>query len=329
MKEKKTEEKKDSGNWWKILLAIALLLFLGAMVYGVLKYMGLDVVPRQDFEEKLKIVSPSEKINETEKVFEVTKKQQPDMKKLNLKVDLGPLDFNMTSEMDATRIFSSKAVYNYSDLEPEIKESYSDEANIVYSVVSEQNTHIFNWSDMVAKYDLYLTDPDMPTVLDLEIGSADGEIVLQDTTLEKVEFKIGSGEIDFALRAPNDSSMTLKFDVGSGAANLTGLAYANLTQLDGTLGSGEMVLDFSGDTDHEIIKDKIKSNMQVGSGVITIILPQNYGYSIKHKIGSGRIMIGNETKLKGTKEFESENYNEAEFKIDFDITLGSGTIVFK
>ncbi|MBU0732323.1 cell wall-active antibiotics response protein [Patescibacteria group bacterium] len=327
--EKIKEEKKDSSSWWKILLAIALLLFFSALVYGTLKYMGLELTPKQNFEDKLKIVSPSEQIEETEKVFDVTKKSHPDVSKLNLKVDLGPLDFNLGSVMDATKIFSSKAVYNYTDLEPEIKESYTDEANIIYGCASEQNTHIFNWSDMVAKYDLYLTDPKFPTVLDLEIGSADGEVVLQETTLEKVEFKVGSGELDFSLRAPNNTSLTMQYDVGSGTANLAGLAYANLTQFDGAIGNGDMVLDFSGDTDHEIIKDNIKSTMQVGSGVVTIILPQNYGYSIKHKIGNGRINIGDEEKLKGTDEFKSKNNKEAEFKIDFDITLGSGTVVFE
>lgn len=327
--EKERKKEENDASWWKVLVGVALLLFFSAMAYGGLRYMGLGAAPEHDLEKKLKMVSPSEQIEETEKEITVAKKAHPDVARLNLKVDLDPLDFNLASELDATKIFTSRAVYNYTDLEPELRESYTDEANLAYEAAGEENTHIFNWSDMVARYDLFLTDPKLPTVLDLKVGSGDGEAALQETTLERASAEVGAGELDFGLRAPNNAAMSLDFSVGSGKAEFTGLAYANLAQLKGELGSGEVALDFSGDTDGDLVKEPVKADIRVGAGVMTVILPRDYGYSIKHKIGDGRIKAGDEKKLKGTDEFESENYGEAEFKIDFDVTLGSGTIVFE
>ncbi|MBU0670635.1 DUF4097 domain-containing protein, partial [Patescibacteria group bacterium] len=182
---------------------------------------------------------------------------------------------------------------------------------------------------LIGKYNLYLTDSQMPTVLDVNIGSGDGEIKLGRDTLEKLNLQVGSGDLEFGLISPNRTNMEMDFNIGSGTFDFTGLAYANLSKLAGEYDSGDVLLDFSGDTDNNLVSAAIPATLKGGSGAMTIRLPDNYGFNLIYKTGSGKILLDNEKELNGTGEMKSDSYDEAEFKIDFNITLGSGNLTIE
>lgn len=326
-KSKKIKDKKRPGAE-KILIILAIIAFVFILIFAVMRFLGIEFFVNQGFESQIKKISSSEKIEETAKILESTKADHPDMKKLNLEIKLGPSDFKLEDKQDATKLFYSEASYNYADVEPFLDEIYTDEAYLAYRLDEDNSSYVLNWSDLIAKYNLYLTDSQMPTVLDINVGSGDGEIKLGRNTLEKASLDVGSGDLDFGLFAPNRTNMEMDFNVESGTFDFTGLAYANLSSLNGEYGSGDVVLDFSGDTDNNLVATAIPAEIKGGAGNMNIKLPDNYSYEISYKIGSGNVKI-NEKEITGTGEYKPDNYDDAEFKIDFNVILGSGSLTIE
>ncbi|MFA6098474.1 MAG: DUF5668 domain-containing protein [Patescibacteria group bacterium] len=264
----------------------------------------------------------NKKIQTTTKQFNIPKIKYDNLKKISLVTELGIGKFNLSNSPDKENYFTSTATYNYQNLEPTLSEVYSnDSLNLDYSNKNNGAFSIFGWGGTKSDYNVNLGFSEIDTDLDLNIGTGNSEIYLNNQSMSHFDAKVGTGEMNVNFSGTNPLSSSLSFDVGTGRLIIAGLGSENLTSITGEFGTGSVKLGFEGNSETKLINADISG----GTGELKISVPIDVSYSIKSSVGTGSIKV-NDMKIAEDETFFSENYDKGLKKIDFTLEIGTGSI---
>ncbi len=128
------------------------------------------------------------------------------------------------------------------------------------------------------------------------------------------EFNFTLGKIDLIT----DINMIL----GAGKGEVD-LELVKLDEVSAQVGAGQMIIKLN--------KSSIPSklNLDVGAGEIILLLPEEIGYKLSYDLGVGEITQNDEKIaefLGKNSDYESENYQEAEIKLEIVARVGVGSL---
>ena len=129
--------------------------------------------------------------------------------------------------------------------------------------------------------------------------------------------------MNLAFDEPNVTSIdNLSIESGVSKFNGRNLGNANFKHFKFQGGVGAYTLDFAG-----TIATEVDADIDVGLGVLTIIVPQDVGARVSYeKSWVSRLDCDSDFHSVSDNEYETENYDRAEGKINFRIDSGLGSI---
>ena len=169
----------------------------------------------------------------------------------------------LTLSPGAKNLVEGTAVYNYSQLKPEIVESDG-------SVEIKQGDfkNLINVNDLHNEWDLQLGES--PIDLRINAGAYEGRYELGGLSLTSLTVKDGAANVELSFSEPNKTKMSvLRYETGASSVTLSGLANANFSTLIFSGGAGGYDLDFSGE-----LQDDATINIKAGAGDVHLIIPE-------------------------------------------------------
>jgi len=163
----------------------------------------------------------------------------------------------------AKNLVDGTAIYNYSQLKPEIVESDG-------SVEIKQGDfkNLINVSELHNEWDLQLGKT--PIDLRINAGAYEGRYELGGLSLTSLTVKDGAADVELSFSEPNKTKMSvLRYETGASSVTLNGLANANFSTLMFSGGAGSYDLDFSG-----TLMDDATVNIEAGAGDVHLIIPE-------------------------------------------------------
>jgi len=128
----------------------------------------------------------------------------------------------------------------------------------------------------VPSLDLKLA-PDIPLVLDLELGAVKSRVDLGGLALRRVRYRTGASETDLRFSRPNpEDCEELQLEAGAAALRVWSIGNANCRQVRFDGGVGDVTLDFSGAWRGEMV-----AGLNVAFGTLTLMLPRDAGVSVR------------------------------------------------
>jgi hypothetical protein len=119
--------------------------------------------------------------------------------------------------------------------------------------------------------------PDLPIVLNLDLGLAKGELELGGLQIKEVRLTSGLSKTKIDFSEPNPISLEyFDVDAGVGALEISNLGNANFKNFKFQGGIGDYVIDFAGDHYRDT-----KVDIGVGVGKVKILLPRSAGVRMK------------------------------------------------
>jgi len=327
-------------NWsyvWPILIIIIGLFMLlnkgsiGGWVVGLIILIiiiGLAFTfVSSDFAEKIGLNwnnITNDKIDTTTKQIDIDKESYPDIEQIDLNIDIGAGEYELSNIKSESTLFESTSRYNYEHLAPVVDQSLNEKTLSLN--FHTENSNVFNIFDLtkhIAGYNLNLSNPEIKTNFDLDLGSGKADVNLTNQNISEFKANTSSGEMDITLSGENKSESTGKVELSSGELSFSGIGNGNFTDINFKVSSGDMDLNFDG----AYIQKKTNSEIDVSSGSIDIDIPSNVGIKISPSISSGSVSIDNKD-IDDNEEYVSDNYEDAKNKIDFEIDISSGSIDF-
>ncbi len=164
-------------------------------------------------------------------------------------------------------------------------------------------------------------NPDVPLTLRAQTGVSETEIDLSGMTVEELNIEAGVGETRLNMATPNRTTCReVRIQSGVGAFEATGLGNLGFHDLRFEGGVGGAILDFSGEwpAQAEIL-------IQVGVGGVEVRLPRHVGARLttSKSFLSGVDISGF---VKKGSTYYSENYDQAEPKLDIEVRAGIGGV---
>ena len=164
----------------------------------------------------------------------------------------------------AKNLVEGTAVYNYSELKPEVLEGDG-------SVEIKQGDfkNLVNVSDLHNEWNLQLGKT--PIDLRINAGAYEGRYELGGLSLTSLTVKDGAANVELSFSEPNKTKMSvLRYETGASSVTLSGLANANFSTLMFSGGAGSYELDFSGE-----LQDDATINIEAGAGDVHLIIPKD------------------------------------------------------
>lgn len=167
----------------------------------------------------------------------------------------------------------------------------------------------------------------MPMSLDVELGAGKSDFDLTGLTVNDLSISTGasSSKLNFGERN-NGEIKNLKIESGVSKFVANNLNNANFRRLEFEGGVGTYYLDFGGE-----LKRDVKVDINVGLGSMTIAVPKNIGLKIKYEDSwlSNLSLDDDEFVRRRKGVYESQNYSEAEGKMEISIESGMGSVKIK
>ena len=127
----------------------------------------------------------------------------------------------------------------------------------------------------VPSLDLELA-PDIPLVLDLELGAVKSRVDLGGLALRRVRYRTGASKTDLRFSRPNpEDCEELQLEAGAAALRVWSIGNANCRQVRFNGGVGDVTLDFSE------LSGEMVAGLNVAFGTLTLMLPRDAGVSVR------------------------------------------------
>ncbi|MEA4884335.1 MAG: LiaF-related protein [Clostridia bacterium] len=255
-----------------------------------------------------------------------------------LKVRLGAGDLFL-STANGGNLLDAVADYSVSGRAPQLRTTQSGgRLTMEYQTDREGLWFVPFISRGREQHRITLGRPEIPTSLLLEVGAGRIDAVLEKLAARSISITIGGGEAKMEFATPPQSASLiwgwgssrgageLDFHVGAGTIRIAGIGNSKLTRVSGELGAGSANLDFSGSSiDHDITAD-----VNVGTGKLSIVVPESLGLRIRASIGTGSLWVDGEKRSQrniGAEDtWESPNYRTARARLDVVADVGPGKI---
>jgi predicted membrane protein len=167
----------------------------------------------------------------------------------------------------------------------------------------------------------------IPLSIDAELGAGKSNFDFTGLTINELSISTGASSSKLSFDEKNAGEIkNLKVETGVSKFVANNLNNANFRKMEFEGGVGSYYLDFGGE-----LKRDVKVDINVGLGSITVAVPKNIGLRIKYEDSwlSNLSLDDNEFVRKKKGVYESENYNDAEGKMDVYIESGLGSVKVK
>lgn len=115
-----------------------------------------------------------------------------------------------------------------------------------------------------------------PLDLALDMGAAKAEVDLGDVGVTSLDIETGASDLELSFATPNSEEMrSLTVKAGAARLDVSQLANANTTQMDFSVGGGDLTLDFSGD-----LAQDLDVNITGAAGNFNITVPEGTAASL-------------------------------------------------
>ncbi|MCK9409696.1 MAG: LiaF domain-containing protein [Bacteriovoracaceae bacterium] len=208
----------------------------------------------------------------------------------------------------------------YLEMHPEGSEvRSSDDGDGGVHVNADVNFHADEWYVELVE--------GIPLYLDVELGAGKSDFDLTGLMVNDLSISTGasSSKLDFdEMNRGEIKNLRIESGVSKFVAN--NLNNANFRKLDFEGGVGTYYLDFGGE-----LKRDVKVDINVGLGTMTVAVPRNIGLKIRYEDSwlSNLSLDDDEFVRKKKGIYESQNYYEAEGKMDISIESGLGNVKIK
>lgn len=195
----------------------------------------------------------------------------------------------------------------------------SDDGDVKVRVNSE-----FNFNSDVWYIELV---EGIPLSIDAELGAGKSDFDLTGLTINDLSISTGASSSKLTFGEKNEAEIkNLRIESGVSKFVATNLNNANFRKMEFEGGVGSYYLDFGGE-----LKRDVKVEINVGLGTMTLAIPQNIGLKIKYEDSwlSNLSLDDDEFVRKKKGIYESQNYSDAEGKMDISIESGLGSVKIK
>jgi hypothetical protein len=163
----------------------------------------------------------------------------------------------------------------------------------------------------------------IPISFDVELGVGNGDFDLSGLRVKDFTLSTGASDVSLSFDEPNETTIdNLSIESGVSKFNGRNLGNANFKRFKFQGGVGAYTLDFSGD-----IRTEVDADIEVGLGVLTIIIPENVGAKVFYeKSWVSRLDCDRDFHTVSDDEYETENYESADGKMNIRIDSGLGSV---
>ncbi|OPZ64297.1 MAG: hypothetical protein BWY85_01227 [Firmicutes bacterium ADurb.Bin506] len=254
---------------------------------------------------------------------------------VRLTVDVAAADTYITAAPAATgQIVSAEAKYHTEASKPVLsKMMVGSTLELRYATSKTPHSFwplVWNGKDV---HRLELGRPDLPTALDLSVAAGRIEAELGRTAVTDVTITVGGGTALARFASPGDGAAPgygrrLKFDVGAGTVDISGIGNTQITSVDGDVGSGTAKLDFG--YEGSPTARRIEGRLEVGAGTLVVNVPRGIGLALVADVGAGSVYV-NGSKQGGRSvgssvTWESPDYYSAGSTLRLTVHVGAGKI---
>lgn len=174
-------------------------------------------------------------------------------------------------------------------------------------------------------HDLELGAYDLPTGIELDMGSGAAELALGRARIRSIDIEIGSGTVRYdATDVAVEPCESFSFDVGSGRADLVGLGDLGPREIAGSVGSGSARIDLRGQWQ----PGEAHIALDVGSGQASVTLPEGAGFMLAGRAGSGSVSLDGRRFTRG-RIAESRDFDAAPVRLRIDVDVSSGSVTLR
>lgn len=182
-------------------------------------------------------------------------------------------------------------------------------------------THLSSLDDLYGNECHLKLSPNLPIVLNLDLGVIKGEMNLGGLQLRKIILSSGVSEAQINFNEPNPISLEY-FDVeaGVGALEISNLGNANFQRFKFDGGIGKYILDFAGNNYKES-----KVDIGVGLGKVKLYLPRSAG--IRMKVDKSFLCsFSIDDIYKKNDYYYNQNWGKKDNSLDMNIETGVGQL---
>ncbi len=286
------------------------ILLLVLAVSGILMGQNLqrDVKRTDEKEVKVKIESSFGSVNitkgGTDKIVKVfyRRKEKDRQPKLNL-------DYYLNRKIGELNI----------ELHPE-------GVDIETAADGDMNVHVNNFDFDTDEWYVQLVEG-IPLSIDAELGAGESNFDFSGLTINDLTISTGASSSKLQFDEKNKGEIRkLKIESGVSKFVADNLNNANFRTMEFEGGVGSYYLDFGGE-----LKKEVNVDISVGLGSITIVVPKKIGLMIKYEDSwlSNLSLNDDEFVRKKKGVYVSDNYDDAEGKMDIFIESGLGSVKIK
>jgi hypothetical protein len=167
----------------------------------------------------------------------------------------------------------------------------------------------------------------IPLSIDAELGAGKSDFDLSGLMVNDLTISTGASSSRLSFDELNTGEIkTLRIESGVSKFVADNLNNANFRRMEFDGGVGSYILDFGGE-----LKRDVKVDINVGLGSLNIIVPKKVGLRIKYEDSwLSNLSLDDEEFIRKRKGiYESQNYAEAEGKMDVYIESGLGSVKIK
>ncbi|MEW6061627.1 MAG: LiaF domain-containing protein [Bacteroidota bacterium] len=198
-------------------------------------------------------------------------------------------------------------------------------AEVVHSKHGEVNVDLNNVKFKPDEWYVKLTN-EVPLSIEAELGAGKSDFDFTGLRINELSISTGASSSKIRFDEKNESEIReLQIETGVSKFVAEGLNNANFRKMKFEGGVGSYYLDFSGE-----LHRTVDVNISVGLGSLTIVVPRSIGVRVKYEDSwLSNFTIDDEfiRRKKGT--YESENYEQAEGRMDIFIESGLGSVKVK
>lgn len=198
-------------------------------------------------------------------------------------------------------------------------------AEVVHSKHGEVNVELNNVKFKPEEWYIKLTN-EVPLSIEAELGAGKSDFNFTGLKINELNISTGASSSKIRFDEKNKSEIReLQIETGVSKFIAEGLNNANFRKMKFEGGVGSYYLDFSGE-----LHRTVDVNISVGLGSLTIVVPRSIGVRVKYEDSwLSNFTIDDEfiRRKKGT--YESENYEQADGRMDIFIESGLGSVKVK
>jgi predicted membrane protein len=184
------------------------------------------------------------------------------------------------------------------------------------------SVHVKDLNFKTDEWYVSLTDA-VPIALEAELGAGKSNFDLSGLHLTELAISTGASKSILSFDIKNKGEIPeLRIETGVSKFTAENLNNANFKRMSFESGVGSYYLDFGGD-----LNRTVDVTVNVGLGSVTVVIPRKIGVKVRYEDSwLSNLTIDDEFIRKRKGNYESENYDSAEGRMNIFIESGLGSV---